>query len=192
MQRKGWILETGRLVGEVLDFIRRFFLNPSHLALYIVFSNAASSGWLSPDLQLSFSATCLPTWAYTSTLLSFYKRNWVLFWTSKIMLPSDVCCLLAAVILSYPTFYTCSGRVLQPSTSTNSPRSYTLETSVQEKKKAAAKSFSTSKAVDLKTRGSRYIILIYFGDLWEGAAFRERIVLAQCKLLENCLYNGCS
>lgn len=101
VQRKGWILETGRLVGEVLDFLRRFFLNPSHLALYTVFSSAASSGWLSPDLQLSFSATCLPTWAYASTLLSFCKGNWVLFWTSKIMLPSDVCCLLAAVILFY-------------------------------------------------------------------------------------------
>lgn len=99
VQRKGWILETGRLVGEVLDFMWRFFLNPSHLALYTVFSNAASSGWLSSDLQLSFSATCLPSWAYTSTLLSFCKRNWVLFWTYKIMLPPGVRCLLAAVIL---------------------------------------------------------------------------------------------
>lgn len=168
VQRKGWILETGRLVGEVLDFLRRFFLNPFHLALYTVFSSAASSGWLSPDLQLSFSATCLPTWACASTLLSFYKGNWVLFWTSKIMLPSDVCCLLAAVILFCPTFYTCCGRVFQPSTSANSPRSHTLETSVQEKK-AAAKNLGTSKAVDLiKTRGSRYIIFIYFGDLWRG------------------------
>lgn len=108
------------------------------------------------------------------------------------MLPSDVRCLLAAVVLPYPSFCTCCGRVLQPSTATNSPRSYTLETSVQEKK-AAAKNFGTSKAVDLiKTRGSGYIILIYYGVLWEGAAFRDRIVLAQCKLLENYLYNGCS